>query len=716
MASWFFSGPRSNFEEVVQNATSESLPTGEQDLALNLAICDMIRSKTVAPKEAMRCLKHRLISSKNPNVQLATLNLINVCILNGGTHFLIEIASREFMDTLVMLLKPDDGKKTNKDVVQLILASIQDWSKAFEGQLQLEYVSQVYKKLKDEGFEFPPPKNLNASYIDSSAPPEWADSDTCMKCGTLFSFVNRKHHCRNCGGVYDQKHCNNYLPIPKYGINVPVRVCDDCASKLKSKGGKDSKKTKSKTETSPSSSSNPPPPYLTEEEDEDLKRALELSLEESRKSNPYSSTAPAPSSTTTNTTAPAATSGGDDDFDEDMKAAIAASLRDMGMAAPDANAPSSNAQPNSSSNAPISIQRPSWELTQLETDNINMYSTLVEKMKKGPPGAILRESTLQDLNESIGALRPKLARTLADAVTKYDKLVDMNSKLTTAMRYYDKLLEDRLNYAYGRYSISSPAAMNAIPTGQQPQHQYNHHPPTYQNPNYTGGSYQQPQYTGQQPPVAPQYSGQPHAPVQPQFSGQTPLSPNMTPSAPMYSHPYSQPYASNPSTVPVGAPSAPPSAPSAPSAPPAPVPSASSASTPSAPHPASSPVTNIADPSVPPVGSSPVVSRAVPQAPSVSSPLATQSQLANAPSAPGYPQVPYSAPSQPQPQVASPSPSSPNNTYNNPQAQAPSYTGLTVPSAPSVPPSYSYAAPPPQALPSQQQPAPPKDEAPLIEL
>lgn len=97
----------------------------------------------------MQSLKSR-IANKNPRVQLAALGLTDVCIKNGGDHFLQQVASREFIDELVGVVK----SAGNPQVGEAAKRYFQSWALAFEKKSELGLLPETYRQLKNEGESF----------------------------------------------------------------------------------------------------------------------------------------------------------------------------------------------------------------------------------------------------------------------------------------------------------------------------------------------------------------------------------------------------------------------------------------------------------------------------------------------------------------------------------------------------------------------------------
>ncbi|KAF9358953.1 Vacuolar protein-sorting-associated protein 27 [Mortierella sp. NVP85] len=538
--SWFWGS--SPIDELVD----ENLPAGSEDLALNLEICDQIRSKQVSPKDATKALKRRL-GHKNPNVQLLALGLTDVCVKNGGHHFLVEVASRDFVDNLVSILKASSG--CNYEVKNRILALIQSWGILFRGKRGLGYVCDTYMILQQEGFPFPPKDNVGSAIVETEAPPDWTDSDVCTRCRTPFTLTNRKHHCRACGSTFCGQCSSKTMALPHLGVAQEVRVCDGCWMKKKignksvtalesqglgggleyvhSTGSKPTYSTSSsntaKTSTANgSSASNNASKSAAEAEDADLLKAIELSLQEANKQPGYSAPKRSNAEPTKKVNAPATA----DEEDADLRAAIEASLRETSIhssssATPRASQRQSTYSSYTYSKKPTASNVPSNELTETEKSNIEMFAVLVDRIQL-TPGDFAGNREVQGLYEQISKLQMKIALNIEEAARKQKEFVAFNEKIDQAVKIYDHLLQERLNASYQRRQTSSiyghpgmhggggPGVYNgqAIPQTPQTGHVY---------PQITGQDSRYSQYV----PAAGTYSGVP--------GQQTPQPPFQTP-------------------------------------------------------------------------------------------------------------------------------------------------------------------------------------------
>lgn len=519
--SWFSGNSISvtELDSKIIEATSESIPNGEIDISIALEITDLIRSRNLPPKQCMRSLKKRLTNTyNNPNLITSTLKLIDLCIKNGGYHFLVEISSKEFIDYLIDYIfkihynTKDFKVQSNNSklaVGELILKLLKEWSFYFQNNLQLNYVEKIYKSLLNQGFHFedldPNINQLSSNFIDLEAPPDWVDNDECMICYDAFSVLNRKHHCRSCGGVFCSKHSLHSIPLVHLGLLEPVRVCDNCYEKIKLKNSGNLQKIQNNNNNTNDRSVD-----LENDEDEQLRKAIELSLKESGQQV----TAPAPAPA-----APAAPSPPQpqDDESEEMKAAIAASLKefeaqeklhkqhveqenylknqpqpqpqpasDFYANLPFDNKPQQNVQQQQAQQVqqvqqfqpqqpqqPISEQptKPQVEdLNQQEEESINLFITLMNNTKNdaSKQNNIIYDRNLSELHNKVIQLKPKLNKSLRLSIERYDHFLELNNKISTITRLYDQFLESKLNQAYNNHYISSyPPQQSQQPTGQR---------------------------------------------------------------------------------------------------------------------------------------------------------------------------------------------------------------------------------------------------------
>ncbi|CAD5216907.1 unnamed protein product [Bursaphelenchus okinawaensis] len=140
------------------------------------------------------------------------------------------------------------AKKNIDDVIHRLFVCIC----GVADQLQTNYSSDIRKILKMvlqpiearpiyeiSGKTAPVPQNEEEAGVEvqesislpTTTGVEWvpdSDCDNCVACGSAFTIVRRRHHCRNCGRIFCYRCSGHALAIPELGYERPVRVCNIC--------------------------------------------------------------------------------------------------------------------------------------------------------------------------------------------------------------------------------------------------------------------------------------------------------------------------------------------------------------------------------------------------------------------------------------------------------------------------------------------------------
>ncbi|OJJ02894.1 hypothetical protein ASPVEDRAFT_151488 [Aspergillus versicolor CBS 583.65] len=143
----------------------------EPNLALNLEVADLVNSKKGnAPREAAFDIV-RLINSRNQNVSLLALALLDICVKNCGYPFHLQISTKEFLNELVRRFPERPAMRATR-VQHRILESIEEWRQTIcqtsRYKDDLGHIRDMHRLLLYKGYVFPEIRREDAAVLNPS--------------------------------------------------------------------------------------------------------------------------------------------------------------------------------------------------------------------------------------------------------------------------------------------------------------------------------------------------------------------------------------------------------------------------------------------------------------------------------------------------------------------------------------------------------------------
>ncbi|EER26206.1 hypothetical protein D8B26_003453 [Coccidioides posadasii str. Silveira] len=160
---------RSTLQRYIYNACDPQ--NYEPNLALNLEVVDLVNSKKGnAPREAAFTIV-QLVNSRNANVALLALALLDICVKNCGYPFHLQISTKEFLNELVRRF-PERPPMRPSRVQQRILECIEEWRQTIcqtsRYKEDLGYIRDMHRLLLYKGYMFPEVRREDAAVLNPS--------------------------------------------------------------------------------------------------------------------------------------------------------------------------------------------------------------------------------------------------------------------------------------------------------------------------------------------------------------------------------------------------------------------------------------------------------------------------------------------------------------------------------------------------------------------
>ncbi|KAI2634436.1 ADP-ribosylation factor-binding protein GGA2 [Xylaria nigripes] len=152
-------------------ASACSADNFEPNLALNLEIADLINNKKgTAPREAAVAIAN-YINSRNPNVSLLALGLLDICVKNCGYPFHLQISTKEFLNELVRRF-PERPPFRYTRVQSKILEAIEEWRSTIcetsRYKEDLGFIRDMHRLLTYKGYSFPEVRRDDVAVLNPS--------------------------------------------------------------------------------------------------------------------------------------------------------------------------------------------------------------------------------------------------------------------------------------------------------------------------------------------------------------------------------------------------------------------------------------------------------------------------------------------------------------------------------------------------------------------